>query len=947
MKRQIQRVAAILCVLMTASTLEAELRLAENFEDPLMVGDGSNLTGVLGGFFDSQSEGTGNHNVETQDGSRLIQYRGHSSGTSSRGWAISALENPIGSTEIGTLFFRFVMRVDGGPAYNWYGIHDFPPDNTNPLTGATDEPEEIVAGFMLRSVAGAAADVEIRTPDEGVFLRKVVKGQWYNVWIAADNSTDTYDLYMNEAEGPAGPPPDAPSAADQLLSGHPFNKATDEPLAGMMTFFPGRMPPGYTAQQTARYWTDEIWWDGDQGLKAPTTASSPSPANNVANVFHDVVLTWADTEFAASHDVYFGTSIDDVSDGSEGTLIGDGIAGTRFDVGRVEFDSTYYWRVDEVNGAPDFAVFKGETWSFQVEPLSIPILQIIATASSTFGTSGPEKTLDGSGLVDELHGTSAGDMWISASIPATIEYSFDRAYKLHELWIWNSNQLIEAFVGFGAKDVVIEHSLDGDNWTVLEGAGPLAQAPGVKGYVHNNTIDLEGATAQHVRLTVNSVHGIAPQASLSEVRFFAIPTTPTRPNPETGATDVAADVTLGWGRDGREAARHDIYLGSDPDTLALVGSVTESSFDTRASDLQLGQTHYWQVVEVNDAMDPSEWAGDVWRFTTVQSIVIDDMESYEDAEFLEIWATWIDGFDDPANGSLAGNGAAGTPETGIVQGGRQSLPIHFDNAGVPFSEVTRTFEQTQDWTRSGVQSLVLYFKRGPDDTGGNVYVKINDTKRVYEAAAGLPPGWDAWTQWTIDLSGLGDAARVRSLTIGVEGAGASGVLYVDSIELYKNAPTAFQPLSWFEAEAADVIGASWKVVADPTASGGNRIGSEDGDGNDNDAAPAAEWVASYSFTVAADGVYGLALRAQEAGADSFWVRIVGALSQSHEDPNQAGTGWVRFNGIDAPDGWAWDQVHSNDHGDAVVSWTLPAGPLTLEIGKREDGTYLDAIALMK
>ncbi|MCH7921230.1 MAG: hypothetical protein IIC50_25080, partial [Planctomycetes bacterium] len=244
------------------------------------------------------------------------------------------------------------------------------------------------------------------------------------------------------------------------------------------------------------------------------------------------------------------------------------------------------------------------------------------------------------------------------------------------------------------------------------------------------------------------------------------------------------------------------------------------------------------------------------------------------------------------------------------------------------------------------QSLVLYLNRGADNTGGQVYVKINDTKIVFEGGADLPPGWDAWTQWTVDLSAVANAVSVRSLTIGVEGAGATGVLYVDSIQLFKNAPVPFQPLSWFEAEAADVMGASWKLVADPTASGGNRIGSEDGDGDDNDTAPGAAWVASYTITVPADGVYGLSLRAQEATSDSFWVRIVGATSQSHEDPDQVGTGWVRFNEIDAPSGWAWDEVHSNDHGNAVVSWTLPAGTLTLEIAKREDGTYLDAIALM-
>ncbi|MCH7920030.1 MAG: hypothetical protein IIC50_18835 [Planctomycetes bacterium] len=57
---------------------------------------------------------------------------------------------------------------------------------------------------------------------------------------------------------------------------------------------------------------------------------------------------------------------------------------------------------------------------------------------------------------------------------------------------------------------------------------------------------------------------------------------------------------------------------------------------------------------------------------------------------------------------------------------------------------------------------------------------------------------------------------------------------------------------------------------------------------------------------------------------------------------------MRYDRIDAPsDAWAWDQVHSDDHGNATVSWTLPAGPLTLEIAKREDGALLDATAVLK
>ena len=542
-------------------------------------------------------------------------------------------------------------------------------------------------------------------------------------------------------------------------------------------------------------WIDNVVVESE---REPVLAFNPDPAGGSMDALRDAVLNWTPGESADKHDVYFGTNLDNVNNASRAdplsVLASEGHGTNSYDLGRLQFGQTYFWRIDEVNSPPDSTVFKGDTWSFTVEPESIPVTQITATASSSFGDSGPEKTVDSSGLVDDLHGVIAGDMWIGGSIPATIEYAFDRAYKLHELWIWNSNQAIESFVGFGAKDVVIEYSLDGENWTVLEGVGPLAQATGTADSAHNNTIDFGGTTARHVRVTVNAVHGIAPQPSLSEVRFYYIPTYATRPTPASDATDVAPDTTLSWGRSGREADRHEVYVGTHADDLVLAGATSESSFSTDALDFQLGQTYFWRVDEVNEAMDPGVWAGDVWSFTTLEAITVDDMESYKDAEFLEIWATWIDGIDDPTNGSLVGaDPAIGnySPGTDTVYRGGQSLPIWFDNSGTSFSEATRTFTQAQDWTRSGVQILALSFSRGAENIGnGQVYVKVNDTKVVHpEDPATLPLDGEAWTQWSMDLAALGtDLTSVRSLTVGIEGAGATGVLHVDEIVLHGKAP---------------------------------------------------------------------------------------------------------------------------------------------------------------
>jgi hypothetical protein len=98
-------------------------------------------------------------------------------------------------------------------------------------------------------------------------------------------------------------------------------------------------------------------------------------------------------------------------------------------------------------------------------------------------------------------------------------------------------------------------------------------------------------------VTVNTVQGIAPQASLSEVRFYYIPTYATGPNPAPDALNVAPDTSLSWDRDGREADRHEVYVGTNANDLALAGAVGESSFSLDALDLQLGTAYAWRVDE--------------------------------------------------------------------------------------------------------------------------------------------------------------------------------------------------------------------------------------------------------------------------------------------------------------------------------------------------------------
>jgi hypothetical protein len=521
--------------------------------------------------------------------------------------------------------------------------------------------------------------------------------------------------------------------------------------------------------------------------------------------------------------VYFGDNFDDVNNADItnplDVLVSPGQDANTFDPdGLLKFEQTYYWRIDEVNAPPDSTIFKGNVWSFTVEPFVYPIENVTATSSSSSVNMEPEKTVDGSGLNDsDQHSTDSMDMWLSnfaGPQPTWIQYEFDRAYKVYEMWVWNSNQTVEAFVGFGAKDVTIEYSEDGAAWTAL-GDVELARATGTADYTYNTTVDFGGALAKYVRINVHSNWGgITNQYGLSEVRFFHIPVYAREPNPASGATDVALDLDLSW-RAGREAASHDVYLSTDEqaviDGTAAAATVTGASY---SSTLDLASTYYWRIDEVNEAETPTTWQGDVWNFSTIEYFVVEDFEDYNDYPPDEIFSTWKDGWEDPTNGSLAGHPEPPFAETTIVHGGSQSMPLLYSNtSGATYSEAERTFAVPQDWTKYGIQTLGLWF-HGTEGNTGQLYVKINGSMIPYDGQAG-DIARAAWRPWNIDLTASGlNLQSVSSLAIGIDGNGAGGTLYFDDVRLYGQAAAPIEPALLIvpKTSVAPIIDGQWDAV---------------------------------------------------------------------------------------------------------------------------------------
>ena len=120
-------------------------------------------------------------------------------------------------------------------------------------------------------------------------------------------------------------------------------------------------------------------------------------------------------------------SLDDVNNAGRanpmGVLASQGQSDTTYDpAGLLDYGQTYYWRVDEVNAAPDNTIFKGDVWSFTAEPFAYPVTPVAAKASGSGTNMGPQNTINGSGLnADDQHSVESTKMWISNGAQARLD----------------------------------------------------------------------------------------------------------------------------------------------------------------------------------------------------------------------------------------------------------------------------------------------------------------------------------------------------------------------------------------------------------------------------------------------------------------------------------------------------------------------------------------------
>ena len=102
-------------------------------------------------------------------------------------------------------------------------------------------------------------------------------------------------------------------------------------------------------------------------LWPPVKARDPNPLNGAVDVKQTKILKWSAGEHAVSHQVYFGTDPETLLNADTGSpeyksaaSLGD----ESYDPGPLEWDTTYYWRIDEVNDSDPNSPWTGNVWSF-------------------------------------------------------------------------------------------------------------------------------------------------------------------------------------------------------------------------------------------------------------------------------------------------------------------------------------------------------------------------------------------------------------------------------------------------------------------------------------------------------------------------------------------------------------------------------------------------------
>jgi hypothetical protein len=155
-----------------------------------------------------------------------------------------------------------------------------------------------------------------------------------------------------------------------VVFGEDFDEVSNAPSGTLSTL---SFNPGPLKLAKTYYWrVDES--DGIEIYKGQVwsfttegAVSGPSPADGAADVKPSVILGWVAGAVAQSHEVYFGTDADAVANATKDSPEYKGpkaLGEESYDPGKLTMNTTYFWRIDEVNDINPDSPWPGHVWSF-------------------------------------------------------------------------------------------------------------------------------------------------------------------------------------------------------------------------------------------------------------------------------------------------------------------------------------------------------------------------------------------------------------------------------------------------------------------------------------------------------------------------------------------------------------------------------------------------------
>jgi len=128
---------------------------------------------------------------------------------------------------------------------------------------------------------------------------------------------------------------------------------------------------GGVAAKFVRVTCTSSWGGGQYGLSEvrffyiPVSARDPNPGTEAKGVPLDTTLSWKAGREAASHEIHLSTDMQAVTDSTAPVAT---VSQAAYTPVNLQLDTTYYWKVVEVNQAESPSAWDGEVWSFSTSP---------------------------------------------------------------------------------------------------------------------------------------------------------------------------------------------------------------------------------------------------------------------------------------------------------------------------------------------------------------------------------------------------------------------------------------------------------------------------------------------------------------------------------------------------------------------------------------------------